>query len=136
MDDFEEIIVTDSHESCFVDESGSCIDHLGKEYMSPKDPDNASCRCELDGVSSYEKSQTGAAVCLNSSQSSTTLDHTQNREQGVVDQNHTHVDSGAHNSPCCSGHDKMSSTMNQDSPSCNPCSSFLSKSPKWTRYRM
>ena len=140
MDEFEEIVITDSDDrlpNCFVDESGNCIDHLGKEYMSPKDH-YTSCHCDLDGVCSYEKPQTFGAACLNLSQSSTTLDHTQNREQDVMDYKHTQVDSDADNpnAPCCSSHEKMSSTTDHDSESCNPSSSPHSKQPKWTRYHV
>lgn len=58
-------------------------------------------------------------------------------EQDVVmDQNHSQIDSGAQNASCYSSIENVNSATDQNSESCNPCSSisYPSKPSKWTRY--
>ena len=72
LDDFEEIVLTGPSTrlpNCCLHDRGKCTYPLGKDSLSPRDPDDAVCRSELYGVSSQENPQTSGTACFKFSQS-------------------------------------------------------------------
>ena len=138
MDDFEEIVITDSNTrppSGFTrGGGGSCTDDLEKEPLSLRILDDAPCRRDLEDFGSCEKPRTSRKTCLELSQSSAPSDQTQNVEQDtVMDQSHAQVDSGTHSTSCSSSQEKTDSVTDKDSELHLPCSF---KPSKWTRYHL
>lgn len=68
LDDFEEIVITGPNAmrlpGCQLHEGGKSTDHLGKESLTLRDPDNAVCHSELEGVCSQDNPQTSGTACI------------------------------------------------------------------------